>query len=791
MVRLATGESGGEKREFGGSMSPLSKENNIDNSIIVTHEITLNGLVQGVGFRPFVYQLAKELGIHGQTQNGSEGVSIVFNATENVAQRFHGLILNQAPKLAKITFSNLKISEKQHFKDFSIHESSQTGNVSLLLPPDFGMCPDCRVELHDEQNRRFRYPFITCTHCGPRYSIITQLPYDRPQTTMQAFTMCKACETEYNNPDDRRFYAQTNSCSACGPKLGWYKTENGEAQKISELQDGRWILARAKWALEAGKVLAVKGIGGYLLLCDATNESAVLKLRERKHRPTKPFAVLFPDLTRLKNEAFVNTTEAKALESVAAPIVLLKQRVRTTVVRQVNPNLNYVGVMLPYAPLLELLAKDFGKPLVATSGNISGSPIIFEDEKALTTLAPLVDYILTHNRPIEIPQDDSVIRFSRKYQQKIYLRRSRGELLNASIQPLKKNDLALAYGASLKSTFSFQTTDNVYVSQYLGDLESFETQLNFEQVLNHFFKIFKHSESKKMLLCDAHEGYFSTQLAIQLSEKWNLPVQEIQHHQAHLAAVLAENELDINDESVLGIIWDGTGYGTDGNIWGGEFFIKNQRFHFDYFDAILGDKMPKEPRISAFCLTYNLEGFEEISKENFSNQEWNLYLKVIKNNTLKTSSVGRIFDGVACLLGLSAKQSYEGEAAIQLEELAEKHFEENEYDFEEFYLIEISQNVPTQQMIKGILNDFISQKSREYIAAKFHNTLVQIIKLMAEKQGVRKLAFSGGVFQNALLVDLIIHRLSKDFSLFFHKNLSPNDENISFGQMASFSNLNA
>jgi hydrogenase maturation protein HypF len=749
-----------------------------------TFLITLNGLVQGVGFRPFVYQLANQFGIKGQVNNGSEGVKIWINTDEKIAQQFYHQLLLEAPILAKIHKSTFEITDYQSFENFGIIESTSSENVSLLLTPDFAMCVHCRLELQNPKNRRFRYPFITCTHCGPRYSIIEKLPYDRPQTTMKAFVMCKVCEAEYNNPNDRRFYAQTNACPTCGPQLGWYKVINGKANNNSELNDYRWILSRIKWALESGKILAIKGIGGYLLLCDATNEVTVNTLRTRKYRPTKPFAVMYPSLEMLKEDTFVNDKEAEALQDVSAPIVLLKQRKsiiqRTT--KSVNPNLNFLGVMLPYSPLLELIAHDFGKPLVATSGNCSGNPIVYEDEKALTDLAQITDFIVPNNRQIVLPQDDSVIRFTEKYEQKIILRRSRGEILGLNLDNLMPKISNLSFGASLKSTFALQSSENLYVSQYLGDLESFETQENFENVLNHFTKIFNLSLANFNLICDAHEGYFSTQLAIALGEKLNNPVQKIQHHQAHFAAVLAENGLTKNSHSVLGVIWDGTGYGTDGNMWGGEFFIQNQRFHFEYFDAILGDKMPREPRISALCLTHDLENFEEFTKSKFSLQEWKIYQKILSNNTLKTSSVGRIFDGVASLLNLLEKQTFEGEAAMQLEELAGLYFQENGFDFEENYLPKSCVNVPTKQIFAGILNDINLQKSKEYIAAKFHFSLVQSVKIIANQCQINQIGFSGGVFQNAVLVDLLIHHLSQEFELFFHKNLSPNDENIAFGQ---------
>ena len=761
--------------------------------------ISLHGLVQGVGFRPFVFQLAKQFNIQGQINNGSEGVKIWFNGSKETAYSFYEQILSDAPKLSKITDSNLQTTDYQYFENFEIIESDSTKNVSLLLTPDFAMCHECLTELHEPQNRRFRYPFITCTHCGPRYSIITKLPYDRHRTSMLEFVMCETCETEYNDPTDRRFYAQTNSCGDCGPKLGWFKSrstgilvrgtnENTSDRGLEKSNNHHWILSQIKEELENGKILAIKGIGGYLLMCDATNNEVIEKLRERKNRPTKPFAVIYSNLKMLQEDAFVSEKEADELQSEVAPIVLLKQRKKEfhQVAKAVNPNLNYLGVMLPYSPLFEIIATDFGKPLVATSGNISGNPIVFEDEKALIDLAQIADFVVTNNRKIVVPQDDSVVRFTKKYNQKIVVRRSRGELLNSPLisdggTPISTS--GLSFGASLKSTFSIQTPESLYISQYLGDLESYETQENFENNLNHFFEIFNFPLENTKLFCDSHEGYFSTQLAKLFAEKYKIPLQKIQHHEAHFAAVLAENGLMKNKETILGVIWDGTGYGTDGNMWGGEFFINHQRFHFDYFDAILGDKMPREPRISALCLTHDLAGFEDITQSKFTATEWKIYHKILSNNTLKTSSVGRIFDGVAALLSLCETQTFEGEAAMQLEELAENYFQEYGYDFSESYFSESFKTVPTKLIIEGILIDIQAQKSNEFIAAKFHYSLIKSVEIIAKQLNIKQIAFSGGVFQNAVLVDLLIHHLTENFELFFHKRLSPNDENISYGQM--------
>lgn len=768
-----------------------------------TFEIRLNGLVQGVGFRPFVYQLANKWGLKGSVSNGAAGLVIRLNADLTTVSRFREALLHEAPALAQITqYTSQKIDPIQ-FESFDIAESETAERFSLLLPPDFALCNNCRQELHEPTSRRYRYPFITCTHCGPRYSIITALPYDRPYTSMAAFEQCVPCWQEYNNPADRRFYAQTNSCDNCGPQLGWYKTDGNRFVQFAFLNDSRWILPRVKWALEAGKILAVKGVGGYLFLCDATNEQAVETLRRRKYRPQKPFAVLYPILETLQREVAVNDVEIKALKSVAAPIVLAQRRDVCCVAQNVAPQLSLLGVMLPYTPLLDLIANDFGRPLVATSGNISGNPIVYEDEKALNDLAAVADYILTNNRPIAVPQDDSVLRFTPKHQQSIVIRRSRGLPLHVP-KGHQNSDFCVATGASMKSAFAINTADYLYVSQYLGDLESYETQQNFEQVLAHFLQLQNPDFSPifgeiKAFFCDAHEGYFSTQLALELGKRWQIPTHKIRHHQAHLAAVLAENDLLDSTRPLLGVVWDGTGYGSDGQIWGGEFYPFNfseqplseqlrelpHRLHFDYFDALLGDKMPREPRLSALSFCKGVVGSEAILQPKFSTAEWRLYQKILSKNSLKTSSVGRIFDAVASVLGLMDKATYEGEAALLLEAMATSYFTRHGYSFSENYLenTDIMSTIPTQKLAEGIVIDLQQGYPADRIAAKFHFSLVKIVETIAKQQGIGRLAFSGGVFQNVVLVDLLIEHLSPHFQLYFHRQLPPNDENIAYGQM--------
>lgn len=743
-----------------------------------TWHIHIKGQVQGVGFRPFVYVLAQEFGLKGWVNNTVDGVHIEFNATLKLAQKVKREISSRSPKLARITSIQLKETEQAFFENFQIIHSDSAGQRNLLLTPDFGMCEDCRRELKVNTNRRYTYPFITCTNCGPRYSIIHSLPYDRIHTKMDTFQMCKNCQVEYENPLDRRYYSQTNSCPNCAIQLYLFDAHNQELQGN--------ILEQVVDAWHTGKIIAIKGIGGYLLTCDANNSSAVEELRRRKHRPSKPFALMYPTLDGLK----ASKIEKEALESSVSPIVLLNDEIKNADLEVVAPYLSRVGVMLAYTPLYKILLDIFGKPIVATSGNISNSPIVFEDEKAITELTKIADLILVNNRKIVVPQDDSVIQFSPFKKQKIILRRSRGlapTYINPELESSPKSILAM--GAMLKSTFSLLHHQNIYVSQYLGDLAHFDTQENYQKVMDHFLSLF--DVEPEVVLLDQHPEYPSTQKGVQLAKKWNIPTQSFQHHIAHFGAILGEHNLIHSEEPILGVIWDGTGLGEDGHIWGGEFFkYENYDFlrcyHFDYFDFILGDKMPKEPRITALSACWDVLGAEDFLKKKFSKIEWQVYIKLLsKKNQLQTSSVGRIFDAVASLLGILDKQTYEGEAAMRLEAIATTYFKQNGLNFSSSYFQEGAHyyRIPTQSLMTNILMDLRKGKPKDWIAAKFHFSLIQLVKIVANNLKIKKIAFSGGVFQNALLVDLLFHHLSSELDLYFHQELSPNDENISFGQL--------
>ena len=765
---------------------------------ISTWHIHIRGQVQGVGFRPYVYHLAKKFKLTGWVNNDADGVHVEFNADDIVANTFYDEVLLNAPQLSHITSHSMIEKRLVAFEDFEIITSKNEGNPVLLISPDFAMCENCSSEIADKTNRRFQYAFTTCTQCGPRYSIIKQLPYDRGHTTMDVFTMCHQCNEEYNDPTNRRYFSQTNSCPDCPVVMKLYDNK----QTIVE-DDQSEIISKICSLWSDGKVVAIKGIGGYLLTCDATNENAVKELRVRKHRPTKPFALMFSDVITLEKEVYVNEAEINELKSVATPIVLLPLKENSNshlALNEIAPPLSKIGVMFPYTPLYQLLLQQFAKPIVATSGNISSAPIVYKDEMALNELSAIADYILVNNREIIAPQDDSVVTYNKYSQQRILLRRARGFAplyINKNLLLPQTNILAM--GALLKSSFTLLHQQNIHSSQYLGDTDNYDAQNNFKKLLKHVLELF--NTTPEIILVDKHPGYYTSQAGEELSKKWNSKLIKVQHHEAHFASILGEHNLINNDEPILGVIWDGSGFGNDGNIWGGEFFVYHQHKstrtnHFDYFDSFLGDKMALEPRLSAFSLCHKMEEAISILQPKFTTAEWSNYKKVIANNTLKTSSVGRIFDAVASLLGLIDKSSYEGEAAMLLEEKALIYFK-NELnipaDWIENDAIENSLSTPslTLEIVKKIRDG----KDKSEIAAWFHVQLVLAVKKVTSFKnltgledllGLNKICFSGGVFQNGLLVDLLIKILGEKYQLYFNKDLSPNDENISFGQLMRF-----
>ncbi len=741
-----------------------------------TYHLHVRGQVQGVGFRPFVYRLALAHGLSGWVNNAVDGVHIEVNALENQVQDFEAALLNEAPPLARVTRLEKWVLPLKDFSGFDIHDSPTEGEPDLLLTPDMALCGDCRQELETVHDRRFGYAFLTCTYCGPRYSIEHALPYDRERTSMAVFTPCATCNAEYHDLNDRRYFSQTNSCPECGVSL-----------KADDTPDP---LQAALTALSTGKIVAVKGIGGWLLLCDATDAGAISALRKRKHRPTKPLAVLYPDEAMLALDTELHPAAQALLNGSESPIVLLPLKAHPAsgiAVDHLAPNLDHLGVMLPYAPLLHLLANGFGKPLVATSGNLSGSPIAYTDQQAHAYLAGIADFFLGNDRAIVTPQDDSLVRFSPLFHRPIMLRRSRGYAPTLLPARLPASGNVLALGADLKAAFAWHYKGNCYVSQFLGDLASYDSQEQFRVVVDHFQQLLKATPDQ--IIIDAHPGYFSHTLGRELAQATGASLSVQYHHEAHFAAVMAENELFGETEPVLGVIWDGTGYGRDGNLWGGEFFAyENETIsriaHLEPFMVLGGDQMALQPRLSALSLGWESPEVSALIKPHFSENAWNLYQSLLaRTGGLRTSSMGRVFDAVAALLGAGAENYFEGESAMRLEAMASAWVKIHgpEVLGQDRLFPPSLDPVAWLQSVAIALGQGLSSGE---IAARFIYGLTEVVAWLAEAKGFRSLAFSGGVFQNGLLRDLLELRLGGQFQLFFHQQLSPNDECIGYGQLA-------
>lgn len=752
--------------------------------------IHIKGRVQGVGFRPYVYRLALERDLTGVVYNALDGVHVKFSGSEDQAKEFYTTIIDETPSLARVTNHKITRETGERYKGFQILQDESDVSASLILPPDFAVCENCKNELLSSNNRRAGYPFITCTQCGPRYSLITELPYERAFTTMERYSMCPTCRQEYGNPEESRYHSQTNSCAACGILVALW---NNKGQKIET--NTQLAIEKIIRFWKEGKIIAIKGIGGYLLTCDATNPKAIQTLRKRKHRPSKPFACMYPNTNTIKQDCHVDSTEQQMLTGEVAPILLLQLRKKSVdiALSDIAPGLNQIGVMLPYTPLYLLLMQAFGKPIVATSGNLSNASIVFEDKKIFSELSGIWDFALTNDREIVTPQDDSVVRFSPFKKQPILIRRSRGVAPNYFWPDLPTEQRTiLALGASQKSTFGLLFGGQLYLSQYLGDLAHYESTENFAKTINHYLALL--NCKPEVILVDQHPVYYSTQYGKQLAAAQGAKLVEIQHHYAHFAAILSEHDLISQEEKVLGIIWDGTGYGDDKHIWGGEVFTYQKGdfkriSHLSYSPQILGDKMPKEPRISALAYCVKNKDALELLREKFTTREWELYGKIIASENLPmTSSMGRLFDAVASLLGIMDVQTYEGEAALKLETIAQTYSDQINGDPKIHYVSQKSYigEVPKDEIIEGVIADLKKGIPKEQIAYKFHYSLIKIVEKIAEETNVQKIAFSGGVFQNGLLVDLMLIHLEGKFQLYFHEQVSPNDENIALGQLAYY-----
>ena len=751
-------------------------------------KLIIKGAVQGVGFRPFIYRLATELNLTGWVNNSAQGVCIELEGKPKQLETFLQKLEQEKPPLAIINSIDKTWLEPLGYENFTIHTSAQGEKTAIVLP-DIATCPECRQEIFDPTNRRYHYPFTNCTNCGPRYTIIDTLPYDRHHTTMKGFEMCPECQAEYTNPLNRRFHAQPNACPRCGPHLElWDDTGTIISKNFNAIED-------TANALMQGKIVAIKGLGGFHLMVDAKNEDAVQLLRQRKQRPHKPFALMYPDLEVIKKSCQVGDLEAELLHSPAAPIVLLKQRNSSPLIApSIAPNNPYLGVMLPYTPLHHLLLTELGFPVVATSGNLSDEPICIDEQEALQKLGNIADLFLVHNRPIIRPVDDSIVRVVAN--RPIVLRRARGYAplplkLSKTTQAKAK---ILAVGGHLKNTVALTINNQVIVSQHLGDLSTKPAFDNFQAAIKSLANIYDFKPD--FVACDYHPDYQSSQFASQL----NLPVIPVQHHYAHVLAGMVDNQLET---PVLGIAWDGTGYGLDQTIWGGEFlYLTNNSWqrvaHLKTFPIPGGESAIKHPNRIALGLLYSIWGEQIFTMDNLAPiqtiipQKLAIFKTMLQKqlNTPQTSSIGRLFDAISSLLGLCQTTSFEGQGSMTLEFALEGV---NTGDFYPIYLtssiLSLPLEIDLQPMIVAILKDRESNLPPGVISAKFHNTLVElivkVIKTLTSSQiiSTKQIVLTGGCFQNKYLTERAIKRLRQEkLCPYWHQNIPPNDGGISLGQ---------
>jgi hydrogenase maturation protein HypF len=741
-------------------------------------KIVIEGVVQGVGFRPFIYRLAQQLTIYGWVLNDSQGVTIEAQGTRSNLDTFISLLQSECPPLASISSLTQAEIPRQHETTFSIRHSKHNAEQKAQVTPDSTVCPDCLAELFNPADRRYHYPFINCTNCGPRYSIITEVPYDRPNTTMAQFPMCADCQREYADPTSRRFHAQPNACPVCGPQL---QLLDAAGQRV----EGSPLELAAKF-IRQGKIVAIKGLGGFHLAVDATNDAAVRELRRRKNRDEKPFALMDFSVEKICKYAKVDANEKRLLQTPEQPIVLLQQLTNHHISPQVAPHNNYFGVMLPSTPLHYILMSQL-PTLVMTSGNISDEPIAYEEQDARTRLPRIADYILTHDRPIHIRTDDSISRILAG--SPLLLRRSRG-YVPRSIKLPKAQKNVLAVGAELKNCFCLTRHNHAFLSQHIGDLKNIETLRSFEEGIEHLKKIL--AWQPEIIACDKHPDYMSTTYAKQHTE---YPLIEIQHHHAHMASCMVENNLT---GPCLGVIWDGVGFGDDGHIWGGEFLLGNytgyERVgHFAYLPLPGGDAATKEPyrmAISALIHSYGKDLPQLDFLQEIPDQTQHLLRQMITQgiNSPLTSSCGRLFDAVSALIGIRNYNSYEGQAALELEMTiaADDHLTPYPYDLDSSSGRHIFEPATT---IKAIVNDLLEKTHCGAISQRFHLTLahmlVETCERVRQQTGVAKIVLSGGVFQNRFLSETAIFTLRlKGFEVFSHGLVPPNDGGLALGQAA-------
>jgi hydrogenase maturation protein HypF len=750
--------------------------------MIVAKKIFIRGIVQGVGFRPKVFTYAKESQVNGWVKNTSAGVEIVIEGTPARVEKFISKLLVSPPPLAKVDSFVVSETTPTLYKDFTILESQSDPLEFLPISPDFAICPDCQKEMFDSKDRRYRYPFINCTNCGPRFSIIREIPYDRPFTSMAGFNMCPECRTEYTDPENRRFHAQPIACPTCGPQL-WYELDG----KVLARKEDAVQMTRQK--IRAGKIVAVKGLGGYLLACDATNPKAVSELRQRKNRVQKPFALMAWDMKTIQKYCLASKDEETLLSSPQSPIVLLTKKTGQKLPVSIAPGQTSFGFMLPYTPLhLLLMEPEPGYPevLIMTSGNQSEEPIAFKDDDARERLASFADGFLMHDRPIEMRTDDSV---SRVVESNPYLiRRARGYAPNPVQLPMQVLPI-LALGGEMKNTFCLSRDNYAFMSHHIGEMNSQETFQAFESGIQHFEKIFRINH--QLFACDLHPDYLSSNYARQRSCAENKELFQIQHHHAHLAACLADNGWK-SDEQVIGLCFDGTGFGIDDAIWGGEFLVGNYEgfnrlSHFGYLPLPGGDAAIQHPwRIAAAYLwASGMEWEKDLPPfRGISSLETQLLTKQLQKriNTPLTSSLGRLFDAVSALTGICENTSYEGQAAIELEAALDPD-EKGAYEFE----IAPSREIEIKKLLNQVVKDIHQNTPVGKISARFHKGLRNIITTTCDsirkECGIQTVALSGGVWQNQTLLAGTIKGLTNaGFQVLWHHQVPTNDGGIALGQ---------
>lgn len=745
---------------------------------LLSLRIQARGAVQGVGFRPFVFGLATDLGLVGLVKNSPEGAEIEIEGGTALVDEFLARLIRELPYPGHLTGLETVAQASKGYRQFSIIESDSAGSKIAVMLPDIATCPRCLAEMRDPKDRRYRYPFINCTHCGPRYSILLGLPYDRPNTTMAGFEMCGECRAEYEDPRDRRFHAQPIACPVCGPQVSLWD-ETGAV--LAGREDA---IRMAAVALREGKIVAVKGIGGFHLMVDARDEEAVARLRERKRRYAKPLAVMAASVEMARSLGLLSDAEQRLLASPEAPIVLVTARAGTLAqgIAPENPN---VGLMLPYSPLHHLLLGEIDFPVVATSGNLSEEPICTDEAEAVSRFAGIADTLLVHDRPIARPVDDSVVRIMAG--RTVVLRRARGYAPLPIALPGLRGGL-LAVGGHMKNSVAVSLAGSTVVGQHVGDLDSAPARDRMEAEARDLVEL--HEMEVEAVVHDLHPDYASTRYALSLGK----PTMGIQHHIAHAAACIAENETPL---PALAVVWDGTGYGTDGSIWGGEFFSaaagKCRRIgHIRQFMLAGGDLAVVQGARAALGLLQEAFGanwpsnFEQWAAENFQSARLTGLRSVLATGIgcTRTSSAGRLFDSFAALGAGISRSRFEGDAAMRFEHLASG---EGAYPFEtrdRNSLFELD----WEPALLALGEDISQAATAGEISFRFHNGLAHAIAGVAERVGHKSVVFSGGCFQNKLLLETTWRLLeSQGFQVFGHQRIPPNDGGIAFGQLAATS----